>query len=39
VISGLTRGQVFGEDDDANLHHSPALPDGAARPLGGLFRF
>src|SRR3954466_5131648 len=39
TLSSLTRGQVFGEDQDADLDFSPALPDGAARPSGGLFRF
>jgi len=38
-IFGLTRGQVFGEEQIARLDHSPALPDVAARPSGGLFRF
>src|SRR3954452_12262336 len=39
TISGLTRGRLVGDDDDANLSSSPALPDVAARPSGGLFRF
>src|SRR5215217_2817567 len=39
TIFGLTRGQVFGEDQIAKFDHSPALPDVAARPSGGLFRF
>jgi hypothetical protein len=38
-ISGLTRGQVVGDDDVAKQIISPALPDVAARPFGGLFRF
>src|SRR5919112_1022203 len=38
-ISGLTRGQVFGEHRIAEISISPALPDVAARPSGGLFRF
>src|SRR3954453_23337624 len=39
TIFGLTGGQVFGEDQIARYDHSPALPDVAARPSGGLFRF
>src|SRR4051794_14115957 len=38
-ISSLTKGQVFGEDQIARFDLSPALPDVAARPSGGLFRF
>ena len=37
TISGLTRGQVFGEDDDANQSPSPALPDVRPAPQAGCF--
>jgi hypothetical protein len=39
TISGLTRGRLVGEDQIAKSNLSPALPDVAARPSGGLFRF
>src|SRR3954453_2694201 len=38
-ISGLTRGRLVGDDDVAKHFITPALPDVAARPSGGLFRF
>jgi len=38
TISGLTRGQVVGEYQDANLDF-PGSAGRAARPSGGLFRF
>src|SRR5215212_10028082 len=37
TISDLTRGQVFGEDDDANQSASPALPDVRPAPQAGCF--
>jgi hypothetical protein len=39
TLSGLTRGQFVGEYLSAKKDSSPALPDVAARPSGGLFRF
>src|SRR3954447_7576032 len=38
-IPGLTRGWLVGEDQIARSDLPPALPDVAARPSGGLFRF
>jgi hypothetical protein len=38
-ISSLTRGQHVGDDDVVTQFIIPALPDVAARPSGGLFRF
>src|SRR3954462_456096 len=37
TISGLTRGQVFGEDQIATSNHSPALPDVRPAPQAGCF--
>src|SRR5215210_9189364 len=37
AVSRLTRGQVFGEDDDANQSPSPALPDVRPAPQAGCF--
>ena len=39
TISGLTRGQVFGEDRIAQITIFPGSAGRAARPSGGLFRF
>src|SRR4051812_42205847 len=37
TISGLTRGQVFGEDRIAEISTSPALPDVRPAPQAGCF--
>src|SRR4051794_28044599 len=37
TISGLTRGQVFGEDRIAEITTSPALPDVRPAPQAGCF--
>src|SRR5215212_11443549 len=37
TISGLTRGQVFGEDQSAKTLISPALPDVRPAPQAGCF--
>src|SRR3954452_1353666 len=39
TISGLTESGLSGSIRSPNQNHSPALPDVAARPSGGLFRF
>src|SRR3954467_2754738 len=39
VIFGLTRGGLSGKIGLLDLDFPPALPDVAARPSGGLFRF
>jgi hypothetical protein len=37
TISGLTRGRLVGEDDDANQFITPALPDVRPAPQAGCF--